>query len=216
MRERTVVRSRQMKRFLDIFISLMLLFLLSPVMIMVACIIRLTMGKPVIFRQTRPGLHTKPFVIFKFRSMANLYDENGALLPSKTRLTKTGSYLRKLSLDELPQLFNVLSGEMSLVGPRPLKMEYLDLYTTEQMRRHEVQPGVTGWAQINGRNNISWEEKFKLDVWYVENQSVFLDLKIILLTFFKVIRSDGIKHASGQKSSSFKGAIKSNEKEKLQ
>lgn len=191
----------------------MLLILLSPVMIVVAVIIRLTMGTPVIFTQTRPGLHTKPFVIFKFRSMANLYDENGALLPSKIRLTKTGNILRKFSLDELPQLFNVLKGEMSLVGPRPLKMEYLDLYTAEQMKRHEVRPGITGWAQVNGRNNLSWEEKFKMDVWYVENHSVFLDLKIIFLTFFKVIKSDGIKHASGQNSSSFKGVVESNKKD---
>ncbi|MGB9792451.1 MAG: sugar transferase [Thermacetogeniaceae bacterium] len=151
---------------------------------------------PVLFRQVRPGLHGKPFVIYKFRTMRKAYDEEWRPLPDEQRLTRLGKWLRSTSLDELPELLNVLKGEMSLVGPRPLLMEYLDRYTPEQARRHEVKPGITGWAQVNGRNAISWEEKFRLDVWYVDNWSLWLDLKIILITLWKVLKREGIS-ASG-------------------
>jgi len=150
------------------------------------------MGSPVLFRQVRPGLHRKPFVMYKFRTMRDLRDTEGRLLPDEMRLTRVGHILRATSLDELPELFNVLKGEMSLVGPRPLLMEYLELYTPEQARRHEVKPGITGWAQVNGRNAITWEEKFKLDVWYVDNWSLGLDLKILALTLIKVLKREGI------------------------
>lgn len=153
---------------------------------------RIKLGSPIIFKQKRPGLHGKPFYLYKFRTMTDERDEHGQLLPDQIRLTTTGKWIRKLSLDELPQLFNVLKGELSLVGPRPLLMEYLPLYSKEQIRRHEVKPGITGWAQINGRNAISWEDKFALDLWYVENSSFLLDLQIICLTFIKVFKKEGI------------------------
>ena len=161
-------------------------------MLLIALAIRITMGSPVIFRQVRPGLHGRPFVIYKFRTMLDLRDEKGNLLPDEKRLTRLGKFLRRFSLDELPELWNVVKGDMSLVGPRPLLMEYLPLYTPEQARRHEVKPGLTGWAQINGRNALSWEEKFKLDVWYVDNLSFWLDMKIIFLTIWKVLKGEGI------------------------
>lgn len=157
-----------------------------------AVLIRMTYGSPVIFKQKRPGLHGKPFYIYKFRTMTNERDKSGNLLPNHLRITKLGKFLRKTSLDEIPQLFNVLKGDISLVGPRPLLMDYLELYSSEQARRHDVRPGITGWAQVNGRNAITWEEKFKLDVWYVDNQSFWLDIKIIFLTVLKVIRSEGV------------------------
>jgi lipopolysaccharide/colanic/teichoic acid biosynthesis glycosyltransferase len=150
------------------------------------------MGSPVFFRQERPGLHQKPFFILKFRTMRNTCDENGKLLPSSERLTGFGSFLRSSSLDELPELFNVLKGEMSLVGPRPLRVEYLDRYTPEQARRHDVKPGITGWAQVNGRNALGWDDKFALDVWYVDNWSLMLDIKICFMTFIKVLKREGI------------------------
>lgn len=180
------------KRLMDFIGAVVGLALFAPVMLLIALFIRLNMGRPVFFRQFRPGLHGKPFVIYKFRTMKKDRDSGGNLLPDEQRLTRLGRFLRNTSLDELPELFNVLKGEMSLVGPRPLLMEYLDRYTPEQARRHEVKPGITGWAQANGRNAITWEEKFKLDVWYVENWSLWLDFKILGLTFLKVLRREGI------------------------
>ena len=165
------------KRLVDIVLAFGGLALLAPVMLAVTWLIRRQFGSPILFRQTRPGLHGKPFSILKFRTMADTRDAKGNLLPDAERLTGFGRFLRSTSLDELPELFNVLKGEMSLVGPRPLLMAYLPLYTPEQARRHEVRPGITGWAQVYGRNAISWEEKFRLDVWYVDNQSFWLDLK---------------------------------------
>jgi sugar transferase EpsL len=161
-------------------------------MFIIACVVRITMGKPVLFVQKRPGLHGAPFCLYKFRTMKNTQDNKGNPLPDELRMTATGRILRRLSLDELPQLLNVLKGDLSFVGPRPLLMEYLPRYSPEQARRHEVRPGVTGWAQINGRNAISWEEKFKLDVWYVDHQSLRLDLKIIFITFWKILKREGI------------------------
>ncbi|MFC3039870.1 sugar transferase [Virgibacillus xinjiangensis] len=181
-----------MKRLLDLTISLIVIGILAIPMIIISFLILVTMGRPMIFKQKRPGLHGKPFHIKKFRTMTNETDEKGNLLPNNERMTKTGNLLRKLSLDELPQLFNVLKGDLSLVGPRPLLMDYLDLYTPEQARRHEVKPGITGWAQVNGRNAITWEEKFKYDVWYVDNQTFFLDIKILFMTLAKVLKSDGV------------------------
>ena len=180
------------KRCIDILGATVGLLALSPIMVIVAVCVRIQMGSPVLFRQQRPGLKGKPFYILKFRTMTNTKDENGQLLPEDKRLTRFGNFLRKTSLDELPELINVLKGSMSLVGPRPLLMKYLPLYSPEQARRHEVKPGITGWAQINGRNAISWEQKFEYDVWYLDHQSFRLDLKIIFLTIWKVIRRDDI------------------------
>ena len=184
--------TKMIKRLFDIIASLCGLILLSPVIAIVAWKIRKNLGSPVLFRQVRPGLNGKPFEMVKFRSMRDAVDAAGNQLPDAERMTSFGSFLRSSSLDELPELWNVLKGDMSLVGPRPLLMEYLPLYSKEQYRRHEVRPGVTGWAQINGRNAISWEDKFKLDVWYVDNCSFWLDLKIIFLTIKKVVVRDGI------------------------
>lgn len=181
-----------MKRLFDFLVSLTALILLSPIIALVAWKIRKNLGSPVLFRQTRPGLNGKPFEMVKFRTMKDAVDEQGNTLPDSERMTPFGDKLRNSSLDELPELWNVLKGEMSLVGPRPLLMQYLPLYSPEQSRRHEVRPGVTGWAQINGRNAISWEEKFKLDVWYVDNRSFWLDIKILLLTVKKVFVKEGI------------------------
>ncbi|MGL0822741.1 sugar transferase [Vibrio vulnificus] len=186
-----------MKRLFDFLVSLTALILLSPIIALVAWKIRKNLGSPVLFRQTRPGLNGKPFEMVKFRTMKDAVDEQGNPLPDSERMTPFGDKLRSSSLDELPELWNVLKGEMSLVGPRPLLMQYLPLYSPEQARRHEVRPGVTGWAQINGRNAISWEEKFKLDVWYVDNRSFWLDLKVLLLTVKKVLIKEGIS-ASGE------------------
>ena len=177
---------------LDIIISLLGLIMLSPLLLIISFAVLVTHGPPVIFKQTRPGLHGKPFTIYKFRTMRDLYDERGRLLPDEDRLTRFGKWLRSISLDELPELINVLKGDMSIVGPRPLRMHYLDRYTPEQARRHEVKPGITGWAQVNGRNNLSWEERFKLDVWYVDNWSLTLDLRILIMTLGKVLRREGI------------------------
>lgn len=183
---------RCVKRGIDIIVSFILLILLFPFLLAIALFIRVTMGSPVLFRQRRPGLHGRPFVMLKFRTMLDARDKQGNLLPDEMRLTRLGNFLRSASLDELPEFINVLRGDMSLVGPRPLLMEYLDRYTPEQARRHEVKPGITGWAQVNGRNALSWEEKFKLDVWYVDNWSLLLDLKILWLTLVKVIKREGI------------------------
>ncbi|MFB2674382.1 sugar transferase [Shewanella xiamenensis] len=181
-----------MKRLFDFFASLLALILLSPIVALVAWKIRNNLGSPVLFRQIRPGLNGKPFEMVKFRTMKDAVDAMGNPLPDSERMTSFGDKLRNSSLDELPELWNVLKGDMSLVGPRPLLMQYLPLYSPEQARRHEVRPGVTGWAQINGRNAISWEEKFKLDVWYVDNHSFWLDFKILLLTVKKVFVKEGI------------------------
>ncbi len=180
------------KRAFDLLIAVFVGLLFVPLILVIALLIRLKIGSPVIFKQLRPGLHTKPFYIYKFRSMSDKKDMQGILLPDDMRLSNFGRIIRSTSLDELPGLWSVLKGEMSLVGPRPLLIEYLPLYNAEQARRHDVKPGVTGWAQVNGRNAISWEEKFKLDVWYVDNQSFWLDIKIILLTIKKVFLRDGI------------------------
>jgi lipopolysaccharide/colanic/teichoic acid biosynthesis glycosyltransferase len=170
------------KRLLDIVIALLALILLSPILIMVALLVRKNLGSPVLFQQERPGLHGLPFKMIKFRTMKDAYNAQGEALPDSERLTAFGKLLRSTSLDELPELWNVLKGEMSIVGPRPLLMEYLPLYNAEQARRHEVRPGITGYAQVNGRNAISWEQKFKLDTWYVDHQSLWLDIKIMLKT----------------------------------
>lgn len=194
-----------MKRCIDIFGAGMGLLLLSPVLVVLAALIALRLGRPVLFTQARPGLHGKPFRMLKFRSMTSACDSNGNLLPDEQRLTPFGQRLRSTSLDELPGLWAVFKGDMSLVGPRPLLMEYLPLYTPEQARRHEVRPGITGWAQVNGRNAISWEEKFALDVWYVDNQSFWLDIKILLLTVKKVFVREGISAAGEVTMSKFTG-----------
>jgi len=180
------------KRLLDLVAAGSGIVLLLPLLALVALLVRTRIGSPVLFSQVRPGLGGRPFRIYKFRTMTDERDEKGALLPDERRLTRLGRFIRSASLDELPELFNVLRGEMSLVGPRPLLMEYLPLYTSEQARRHEVRPGITGWAQVNGRNAISWEEKFKLDLWYVDNRSFLLDLKILLMTVASVFRREGI------------------------
>lgn len=181
-----------LKRIFDVVAALTALILLSPILIWVALKVRSRLGSPVIFRQRRPGLNGEPFDMIKFRTMLEAYDEHGKPLPNEQRMTPFGKWLRATSLDELPELWNVLKGNMSLVGPRPLRMEYLPLYNAHQARRHELRPGITGWAQINGRNSLSWEQKFDLDVWYVDNQSFLLDLKILFLTVKKVVVKEGI------------------------
>ena len=175
-----------MKRFLDFISAIVLLMIFSPIILLTGFLIKMKLGSPILFKQERPGLHGKPFILYKFRTMTDEKDQMGNLLPDNIRLTRFGKFLRKYSLDELPQLMNVMKGELSLVGPRPLLMEYLPLYTAEQAKRHLVRPGITGWAQVNGRNAISWEVKFELDVWYVNNHTLLLDLKIHLLTIKKV------------------------------
>jgi sugar transferase EpsL len=194
-----------MKRILDLVAALCGLILLSPVFLVTALLVRCKLGSPVLFRQQRPGLGARPFYVFKFRTMTDRRDASGELLPDSVRLTAFGALLRRLSLDELPQLINVVQGDLSLVGPRPLLMEYLPLYSQEQARRHDVKPGITGWAQVNGRNAISWEEKFRLDVWYVDNQSLLLDLKILWMTFNKVFRRVGISQQGQATMEKFKG-----------
>ncbi|MEN8619211.1 sugar transferase [Shewanella baltica] len=181
-----------MKRFFDFLVALCAILTLLPVFIIVALLIRFKLGSPILFTQDRPGLHGKVFRMMKFRSMLDAKDSKGSVLPDDQRMTKFGLLLRSTSLDELPGLFNVLKGDMSLVGPRPLLVQYLPLYSSEQARRHNVRPGITGWAQVNGRNAISWDEKFKFDVWYVDNQSFLLDFKILLLTIKKVFVREGI------------------------
>lgn len=194
-----------MKRLFDLSISLILLIILLPLMVVVAVLIRAKLGSPVLFKQERPGLNGVPFYLYKFRTMNDKKGADGQLLSDALRLTPFGKKLRQLSLDELPQLLNVLKGELSLVGPRPLLMEYLPLYTPEQARRHEVKPGITGWAQINGRNAITWEHKFALDVWYVDNRSFLLDLKILFLTVAKVIKREGVSQAGHATTEKFRG-----------
>lgn len=196
----------KLKRLFDIVASFFGLIFLSPILLLLYFKIKKEMGAPVIFSQIRPGKDGKPFRMYKFRSMKNATDEAGNPLPDDQRMTPFGAKLRSSSLDELPELWNVLKGEMSLVGPRPLLMEYLPLYSPEQYRRHEVRPGVTGWAQVNGRNAISWEDKFKLDVWYVDNQSFFLDLKILFATVKKVFVKEGISAQGEATMSKFTGS----------
>ncbi|PRD09370.1 sugar transferase [Bacillus sp. MYb56] len=181
-----------MKRLFDLFVSLSLLVFLLPLIIIVAVLVRIKLGSPIIFKQQRPGLHGVPFFLYKFRTMNDEKDSEGNVLPDDVRFTRFGGFLRKYSLDELPQLFNVIKGDLSLVGPRPLLMEYLELYTEEQAKRHNVRPGITGWAQVNGRNAISWEEKFDFDVWYAKKRTFWFDMKILLLTAKKVFKSEGI------------------------
>jgi lipopolysaccharide/colanic/teichoic acid biosynthesis glycosyltransferase len=181
-----------MKRLFDFLVAFFSLFIFAPFFILLFLMIRMNLGEPIFFKQLRPGKKGIPFVMYKFRTMRDAFDKNGLVLNDEDRLTNFGKFLRSTSLDELPELWNVIKGDMSLVGPRPLLMEYLPLYSAEQSRRHEVLPGITGWAQINGRNSISWEEKFKLDVWYVDNHSFFLDIKILFLTIKKIFSREGI------------------------
>ncbi|RTH97958.1 UDP-galactose phosphate transferase [Thermus scotoductus] len=205
MRAMGVLRSPFLKRALDVIGASFALLVFGPVMLYIALRIWREMGSPVLFRQVRPGLHGRPFVMYKFRTMTEERDAQGKLLPDEKRLTRLGRFLREHSLDELPEFFNVLKGDMSLVGPRPLLMEYLDRYTPEQARRHEVKPGITGWAQVNGRNALTWEEKFRLDVWYVDNWNLLLDLKILFLTLVKVLRREGISAEGHATMPEFKG-----------
>lgn len=193
------------KRLFDVVVALVLLLLTLPLMVLLVVLIRYKMGSPVIFRQIRPGLGQRPFMMVKFRTMLNVFDSSGESLPDEKRMTALGRFLRATSLDELPELWNVLKGDMSLVGPRPLLMEYLPLYSKEQQRRHEVRPGVTGWAQVNGRNNLSWPERFRMDVWYVDNQSFWLDLKILFMTVKKVFLKENINQSGHATAEKFKG-----------
>src|SRR5690606_2026865 len=195
------------KRTLDFVVAASALAIMAPVMGVTAILVRKKLGSPVIFRQQRPGLGGRPFEMMKFRTMRDERDANGQLLPDEQRLTAFGSFLRSSSLDELPELINVLLGDMSLVGPRPLLMEYLPLYSERHFRRHEVLPGITGWAQVNGRNAIDWDAKFELDVWYVENQNLWLDVRILLLTVWKVIKRDGISHGREATMPKFSGSF---------
>ena len=195
------------KRFFDCLVSLMGLILLSPLLLIIALLVRINIGSPVIFKQARPGKGEKIFYLRKFRSMRDAYDRNGNPLPDAERMTRFGKILRASSLDELPELWNVLKGEMSLVGPRPLLVKYIDRYNAEQHRRHEVLPGITGWAQVNGRNAISWEKKFEMDVWYVDHWSPMLDLKILFMTVLKVFRHEGITAENNVTTEEFKGTL---------
>jgi len=194
-----------MKRTVDILLSMIGLLLLAPVLLIVGVLVRIRLGSPVLFTQIRPGYRGRPFQLTKFRTMTDEKDSNGNLLSDLDRLPAFGRFLRATSMDELPELWNVLKGDMSLVGPRPLLMEYLELYSEEQWRRHEVRPGITGWAQVNGRNALKWEEKFALDVWYVDNRTMWLDLKILLMTVARVFKGEGVSHAGHATMGRFKG-----------
>lgn len=195
-----------MKRAFDLIVALAGLIFLSPVLLVVALLVRIFLGSPVLFRQLRPGMDARPFEILKFRTMLDAKGPDGTPFPDGERLTRFGRFLRASSLDELPELWNVLKGEMSLVGPRPLLMEYVPLYTEQQMRRHAVRPGITGWSQVNGRNAISWEQKFAQDIWYVENQSFLLDLKILLMTVASIVRREGINASESVPMPKFTGS----------
>lgn len=193
------------KRIFDLALILLGTLFIVPVILLLGLLVRLKLGSPVLFRQVRPGLHGRPFIMYKLRTMTNARDTEGNLLTDAQRMTRFGRFLRDTSLDELPELINVINSDMNLVGPRPLLMEYLPLYSPEQTRRHEVRPGITGWAQVNGRNAISWEEKFKLDVWYVDNQSFWLDIKILWMTVVRVFRREGISQEGEATMSKFMG-----------
>jgi len=199
------------KRFLDLLFAIILLVITSPIMLLAAIAIKLEDPKgPVLFKQKRPGKNARIFTVYKFRTMRVETERDGRPLSDMERMTKVGSFLRKTSIDELPQLFNIIRGEMSFIGPRPLLVQYLELYTPEQMRRHEVTPGISGWAQVNGRNAISWEEKFEYDVWYADNQSFLLDLKILILTIFNVLKREGINNSQGDTMPYFMGSTSKN------
>jgi lipopolysaccharide/colanic/teichoic acid biosynthesis glycosyltransferase len=199
------------KRILDFIFAIILLVITSPVMLLAAIAIKIEDPKgPVLFKQKRPGKNAKIFTVYKFRTMRVETEKDGRPLTDMERMTKVGSFLRKTSIDELPQLFNIIRGEMSFIGPRPLLVQYLELYTPEQMRRHEVTPGISGWAQVNGRNAISWEEKFEYDVWYADNQSFLLDLKILILTIFNVLKREGINNSQGDTMPYFMGSTSKN------
>jgi sugar transferase EpsL len=202
-------RTSGWKRVIDLALTIPALVVFSPLLILIALPLGLTLGTPILFRQKRPGQHGRPFTLLKFRTMTNARDAQGNLLADAQRLTWLGRFLRSTSLDELPELLNVLKGAMSLVGPRPLLLEYLPRYTPEQNRRHEVKPGLTGWAQINGRNALTWEEKFAYDVWYVDHQSLWLDLKILALTVWKILRREGISQAGQATMEEFRGSTSS-------
>jgi sugar transferase EpsL len=208
MKTQNTFYSKYGKRWFDLILTIPGFVVISPALFMIALLIKYRLGSPVLFRQVRPGLNGKPFTIYKFRTMTDTRDQNGNLLPDALRLTKLGRFLRATSLDEFPELWNVIRGDMSLVGPRPLLMQYLDRYTPEQARRHEAKPGVTGWAQVNGRNAIAWEEKFQLDVWYVDHHSVFLDIRILLMTLLKVFQREGIAAAGEATMQEFMGSRK--------
>ena len=197
------------KRIFDFLVAAILILILSPIFLVVSILVRIYLGKPVLFGQKRPGYKGQPFYIFKFRSMTEARSKEGVLLPDERRLTSLGRFLRATSLDELPELFNILRGEMSLVGPRPLLMQYMDRYNSEQARRHNVLPGLTGWAQVNGRNALDWEDKFVLDVWYVDNWSFWLDIKILFLTIWKVFKHEGINQPGHATAEEFRGSPKS-------
>jgi sugar transferase EpsL len=193
------------KRLFDMIFSLLAILLLSPILLLIAILVRLFLGSPILFTQQRPGYRGRAFFIYKFRTMNDRRDSSGNLLPDAGRLTPLGHFLRAFSLDELPELFNILRGDMSFVGPRPLLMQYLPLYSAEQARRHEVMPGLTGWAQVHGRNALTWPDKFKYDVWYVDHWSFWLDLRIILMTFWKVFNREGISQEGQATTEYFKG-----------
>lgn len=198
-------RSGRLKRAFDVVAATAALVLLAPVLVSLTFMVRRRMGRPALFRQVRPGLHGRPFEMIKFRTMRDATGPDGQPLPDADRLTAFGRWLRATSLDELPELWNVLKGDMSLVGPRPLLMEYLSLYTPEQARRHEVRPGITGWAQVNGRNALSWDQKFALDVWYVDRHTLWLDVKIIVLTLRRIVQGDGISAPGSATMEKFEG-----------
>lgn len=193
------------KRLFDVIFSLISIIILSPILLLLTLLVLITVGPPVVFSQMRPGYMGKPFRIFKFRTMQESMDASGEPLSDSVRLTRSGTWMRAFSLDELPELYNILRGDMSFVGPRPLLMDYLPLYSPEQMRRHDVHPGLTGWAQVNGRNALDWAERFKLDVWYVDHRSFWLDLRILLMTAWKVLRREGINQPGRATTDLFKG-----------
>lgn len=197
-----------LKRIFDLFVAFVALLMLAPVLLVTAYLVKSKLGQPIFFRQVRPGKNGIPFEMIKFRTMRDALDDKGEPLPDKDRMTPFGTFLRSSSLDELPELWNVIKGDMSLVGPRPLLVEYLPLYNKHQLRRHEARPGVTGWAQVNGRNALSWEEKFDLDVWYVDNRTLWLDLKIIFMTIRKVLVRDGVNAQGEATMSRFNGTSK--------
>lgn len=205
MKQQTTFYSKYGKRWFDLILAVPGVIAISPLLSVIALLVRTKLGSPVLFRQVRPGLHGKPFTLYKFRTMTNATDSNGKLLPAIQRMTRFGRFLRASSLDELPELWNVLKGEMSLVGPRPLRIEYLPLYTKEQNRRHDVKPGITGWAQIKGRNSISWEKKFEFDLWYVNNLCICVDFKILFKTFIKVLQKNDINQSKELTMEPFRG-----------